>query len=53
MSLGASFGDLEALEKEMFDDYNGEGRRYKTFEDYAYEELDAELIEREWKREND
>ncbi len=44
MSIPNSLGDLEAMEREMFDEYNGEGPRYKSDDEFYSDLLDNELV---------
>lgn len=45
MSIPSSLGDLEAMEREMFDEYNGEGPKYKSDEEFYGALLDNEFGE--------
>lgn len=45
MSIPSSLGDLEAMEREMFDEYNGEGPKYKSDDEFYSDLLDNEFCE--------
>lgn len=45
MSIPSSLGDLEAMEREMFDEYNGEGPKYKSDDEFYNDLLDNEFYE--------
>ena len=45
MSIPSSLGDLEAMEREMFDEYNGEGQKYKSDDELYSDLLDNEFCE--------
>lgn len=43
--IPGSLSDLDTMEREMFDEYNGEGPKYKSPEDYYGDLLDHEFYE--------
>lgn len=42
--ISGSLSDIDAIEREMFDDYNGEGPKHKAEEEFYGEMLDGELL---------
>ena len=42
--ISGSLSDIDAIEREMFDDYNGEGPKHKAEEEFYGEMLDDELL---------
>lgn len=42
--ISGSLSDIDAIEREMFDDYNGEGPKHKDEEEFYGEMLDDELL---------
>ena len=42
--ISGSLSDIDAIEREMFDDYNGEGPKHKDEEEFYGEMLADELL---------